>query len=169
MLVRPHDSETQVCRDGSSRPGSESHLRILLIEDHEDTRDALALLLEMEGHEVFAAQDGPEALADGVRFGPDVVITDFDMPRMDGAEVARQVRRFENRIGHVPILVLSALNRPLVERAMEAGADAHIAKPVDFEKLNAMLSRIARGAFVARRNRVPSGGARRGDPGEMSH
>src|SRR5262245_19012087 len=116
-----------------------SGLRILLVEDHDDTREALSLLLELDGHEVVTARDGREALSVGLKLHPDVVITDFDMPNMDGAGLARELRRAESQIGHVPILVVTALNRSLIESAMEAGADAHITKPVDFDVLKQTL------------------------------
>ena len=120
-------------RDGVDRP------RVLLAEDHDDTRDALKLLLEMQGYEVLAAKNGEEALALALEALPDVVITDFDMPRLDGAGLARELRSMSSRFGKLPILVLTALNQTLVERAMAAGADAYIAKPVDFQTLESAL------------------------------
>ena len=85
---RPHVgiSTSSLCRhEGIGRP------RVLLAEDHDDTRDALRMLLEMNGYEVLAARDGEEALRLATEARPDVVITDYDMPRVDGAEVARQL------------------------------------------------------------------------------
>lgn len=112
---------------------------VLIAEDHDDTREALKLLLELQGYEVRAATDGMEALALVSESLPDVVITDYDMPRLDGAGLARELRAMSDHIGHLPILVLTALGQGLVKAAMEAGADAYIAKPVDFHTLETTL------------------------------
>jgi CheY-like chemotaxis protein len=119
-------------------------LRVLVAEDHDDTREALRLLLEMQGYEVVAARDGQEALALAVETKPDVVITDYDMPRMDGAHLARELRSQASRFDQMPILVLTALNQAMAEHAMVAGADAYIPKPVDFMTLQATLSNYVR-------------------------
>jgi CheY-like chemotaxis protein len=116
-----------------------SRLKVLLAEDHEDTRDALKLLLELQGYEVLTASNGEDALALALEASPDVVITDFDMPRMDGAGLARELRSMPLAFGDVPILVLTALSKAMVEQAMAAGADAYIAKPVDFQTLDSAL------------------------------
>jgi CheY-like chemotaxis protein len=130
-------------REGRDTAHSHRPIRILLAEDHDDTRDALSMLLQMEGYEVYAARDGQEALAMALERRPDIVITDFDMPQMDGASLSRALRASSSRIGRIPIVVLTALGWSLAQRAMEAGADLHIAKPVDFHVLEATLARLA--------------------------
>jgi CheY-like chemotaxis protein len=112
---------------------------ILIAEDHDDTREALKLLLELQGYNVRAARDGIEALTLVSEAPPDVVITDYDMPRLDGAGLARELRSRSDELGHLPILVLTALGQGLVKAAMDAGADAYIAKPVDFHTLETTL------------------------------
>lgn len=118
--------------------------KVLLAEDHEDTRDALSMLLELQGYEVLAAKDGEEALRMALQGSPDVVITDYDMPKLDGAGFARQLRALSHPIGSVPILVLTALNQSMVENAMQAGANAYVSKPVDFHTLERTLSTLVR-------------------------
>jgi CheY-like chemotaxis protein len=120
-------------REGVSRP------RVLLAEDHDDTRDALKMLLELQGYEVFAAKDGEEALRLALQAAPDVVITDYDMPRLDGAELARELRSMTSHLGKTPILILTALSQPMIQQALNAGANAYIAKPVDFQTLESAL------------------------------
>jgi CheY-like chemotaxis protein len=127
-----------------SREPWKRRVRVLVAEDHEDTREALKLLLELEGYEVHAAKNGREALATALEIRPDVVITDFDMPEMDGASLSRALRSHSNRIGRVPIVVLTALGWSLIQRAMEAGADMHIPKPVDFHVLGQTLDQVVR-------------------------
>src|SRR4029078_12827979 len=91
------------------RPGDRRRLegiarpKVLIAEDHADTRDALRLLLEMQGYEVFVAQDGEEAIATALEVVPDVIITDFDMPRLDGAGLARRLRAIDGKFDDVPI------------------------------------------------------------------
>jgi CheY-like chemotaxis protein len=142
---------------------SSSHpVRILLAEDHDDTRDALTLLLEMEGYEVDAARDGQEALALALERRPDIVVTDFDMPRLDGAGLSQALRSSSDRLRRVPIVLLTALSFSLAERAMEAGADMHIAKPVDFNVLGATLARLVNNVDVMSGQRLNGD---RGEPG----
>lgn len=124
----------------TSGPLDSRRPRVLVAEDHDDTREALRLLLEMQGYEVVAARDGQEALALAVENRPDVVITDYDMPRMDGASLARELRSQASHFDQLPILLLTALNQTMVEHAMIAGANAYIPKPVDFVTLNATLA-----------------------------
>lgn len=134
----PQNSFRRLAGEAASRP------RILVAEDHDDTRDALRLLLEMQGYEVLAARDGEEALAIALENPPDIVITDFDMPRLDGAGLARQLRSMQQHIGRLPIFVLTALNQSMIQDAMLAGADAYIAKPVDFQALESTLKKHVR-------------------------
>lgn len=134
-----HDTEPG--RNGGEA-GANRPIRILVAEDHDDTRDALKLLLELDGYEVSMARDGQEALGVALDWRPDIVITDFDMPRMDGASLAHALRSMEQRVGPVPIIVLTALGWSLVQRAIEAGADLHIPKPVDFQVLGATITEI---------------------------
>ena len=126
-----------VSRSRSTSPARRPY--ILIVEDHDDTREALKLLLELQGYDVRAARDGVEALTYVNETPPDVVITDYDMPRLDGAGLAREIRARADRLGHLPILVLTALGQGLVKAAMDAGADAYIAKPVDFHTLETTL------------------------------
>ena len=134
-------------------------VRILVAEDHDDTREALTLLLELEGYEVCAARDGQEALTLALERRPDIVITDFDMPRMDGAGLSRALRASSHRLGNIPIVVLTALGWSLVQRAMEAGADMHMAKPVDFNLLGATLAGLVNRIREASSAHTSSGAA----------
>ena len=113
--------------------------RVLLAEDHDATREALKMLLELNGYEVFAARDGEEALRIARQTWPDVVITDFDMPNLDGVGLTRQLRAISSQMRHPAILIITAVSRSMVERALEAGVDAYIAKPIDFKILEATL------------------------------
>jgi PAS domain S-box-containing protein len=103
---------------------------ILLVEDNEDTREALRLLLESLGHSVLEAADGRQGLAIALRHQPDVVLIDLGLPGLDGYEVARALRA--SPIGGTTQLIAvtgygQAEDR---QRSQEAGFDAHLVKPV---------------------------------------
>jgi CheY-like chemotaxis protein len=112
-----------------ARPRLEAR-RILIADDNQDAAESLATLLSLEGHDVRMAGDGIEALAIAKTFRPEVVLLDLGMPRMDGYETARQIRR--RPWGQRAILVAvtgwgQAQDR---QRTADAGFDLHLVKPV---------------------------------------
>ena len=64
---------------------------------------------------------------------PDLIVTDIQMPRMNGIEMIRRIRE-DNGLSRTPIIVMSAYGRRTIDEAMEAGADGFVEKPIDFEK-----------------------------------
>jgi CheY-like chemotaxis protein len=118
----------------------DSALTILLVEDHDDARDAMRTLLELDGHVVQAASDGPQGIEMAGREGFDVALIDIGLPGADGYEVARRIRSLG---GHQPFLVaLTGYGQPEDRKlATEAGFDAHLVKPVDPSDLARVLAR----------------------------
>jgi len=116
-------------------------LSILLIEDHEDAREAMRALLELDGHAVEAAADGPGGIALLRQSHPDVALIDIGLPGLDGYEVARRIRALG---GRQPFLVaLTGYGQPEDrQRAAEAGFDAHLVKPVDPPELTRVLAAV---------------------------
>lgn len=114
---------------------------ILIIEDHDDAREALRALLELEGHRVEAAASGPQGIDLVRRRKPDVALIDIGLPEVDGYEVARRIRALE---GTCPYLIaLTGYGQPDdVKRAHEAGFDAHLLKPVDPDALAGVLEAV---------------------------
>ena len=110
-----------------------SRQRILVIDDNNDAREALVVLLEMAGHELHEAADGLSGLASVSRVQPDVVFADIGLPGIDGFELARRIRA--TRSG--PRLVaLTGYDHPEQRRrGVEAGFDAYLVKPVEVEAL----------------------------------
>ena len=104
--------------------------RILVADDNHDAAEALSLQLQLAGHEVRTAHDGVEALAIADTFEPDIVLLDLGMPKMDGYEVARQVRtRPHGR--RVKLIALTGWGQQQDrDRTSAAGFDAHLVKPV---------------------------------------
>src|SRR5688572_32722649 len=113
---------------------------VLLIEDNDDAREAVAALLELEGCVVETAAEGVSGIELVRTNRPDVALVDIGLPGIDGYEVARRIRALGPP---QPFLVaLTGYGRPEDrQRATEAGFDAHLVKPVDPTDLAALLSR----------------------------
>lgn len=106
--------------------------KILVVEDNADSRDILAKLLRMSGYDVSSASDGESGLSAAVAELPDLIITDINMPGMDGIELLKKIRR-ERSFDGTAVLVVTAFGEDAVREAIEAGADASAAKPFDFD------------------------------------
>jgi CheY-like chemotaxis protein len=125
--------------------GMESRaLRVLVVEDDADTADTLALLLRLNGYEVEVAADGSSALQAVRARGPDVVLLDIGLPKMDGWVVARRIR--EQTSWKKPLLVaVSGYGTQADQRrSQEAGIDLHFVKPVEPPELLRLLKRFER-------------------------
>ena len=109
--------------------------RILVADDNRDAARSLALQLQLAGHDVRTAFDGVEALALADVFEPEVVLLDLGMPKLDGFETAREMRR--RPWGPVATLVaLTGWGQPQDrQRTGDAGFDLHLVKPVSAEHL----------------------------------
>jgi CheY-like chemotaxis protein len=118
-------------------------LSIVVVEDDPDSRDALLTLLKLDGHRVAAAADGPAALELARTKDPDVALIDIGLPGLDGYEVAHRIRR--GAAAGRPILVaLTGRGQPEDERrALDAGFDAYLVKPVDPTELARLIERLA--------------------------
>jgi signal transduction histidine kinase/ActR/RegA family two-component response regulator len=113
---------------------------ILVADDNRDAADSLALVLEMEGHEVYTAHGGQEALDAARDHRPDVAILDIGMPGLSGYEVASAIRR---ETWGAPIYLLAVTGWGQVadkERARGAGFDEHLTKPVDPERIEKLIA-----------------------------
>jgi CheY-like chemotaxis protein len=123
---------------------AEIPLRVLVIEDNADMRDSMLDLLHLWGHVSKGAADGLEGLAQVLLFKPDVALVDLGLPRMDGYEVARQIR-VQDAGRDVLLIALSGYGQPADREASEAaGFDRHIVKPPDLVELESLLDREAR-------------------------
>jgi two-component system response regulator MprA len=118
-------------------------MRVLVVDDERAVRDSLRRALELEGYDVELAADGEEALERLAQNGePDAIVLDILMPKMDGLEVCRRLRREGHRL---PVLMLTA--RDEVENrvaGLDAGADDYVTKPFALEELLARLRALLR-------------------------
>jgi PAS domain S-box-containing protein len=124
--------------------------RVLVIEDNEDSRDMLRQLLENAGHEVHDAGDGPQGVDAALRLEPDVALIDVGLPELDGYEVARRIRSGTRR----DMLLVALTGYGLAEdreRALAAGFDLHLVKPIDFDKLFDVLATRSHSSGPGRR------------------
>jgi len=115
-------------------------LRILVVEDHSETLDALSRLLSHFGHEISVADGAQVALnmIDSKEF--DVVLCDIALPDGNGYDVIAEAKR-KRSVKAVALTGFAATED--IERGREAGFDFHLAKPVDFHELRAVLGQIA--------------------------
>ncbi|HVW29245.1 MAG TPA: CheR family methyltransferase [Polyangiaceae bacterium] len=120
-------------------------LRVLLVEDDDDTREAYSAMLSELGAEVRAAPSAAAGLDELQRFRPQVIVSDIAMPGEDGFSFIQKVRRLDpDRGGRVPAAALTALaSDEDRQRAMRAGFQLHVAKPVDAARLAAVVSMLA--------------------------
>ncbi len=117
-------------------------LRILVAEDHLDSRDALRALLEAFGFTVLVAGNGKEAVEAATRAAPDLILMDMMMPVMDGFEATRQLRRLRQTAA-TPIIAVTAMEGAQ-ELALGAGADDYVRKPIDVRLLLAKVTEVLR-------------------------
>jgi two-component system response regulator HydG len=118
---------------------AEARASILIADDDEGNRTALASLLRQEGYSVDTAVDGHEALRKLQSSAPDVLLTDFRMPGMDGVEVIERGR--ENDPGLIAILMTAFADITPAIRAMQIGAEDYLVKPLQMEELTVILDR----------------------------
>lgn len=118
-----------------------SALRVLVVDDHQDTTDSLAMLLRCWGHEVFVAREGESALRRAMAVHPHLMLVDLAMPGMDGVQLARRLRIHPD-FSKTPLIAVTGLSDPIHRRqAAEAGFDDFIVKPYSAGQLLEVLAR----------------------------
>jgi CheY-like chemotaxis protein len=119
--------------------------KALIVEDNDDNRYLLALLLELAGFEVVAASTGQSGIESARAAVPDIILLDIQMPEMDGYETAANLKN-DPDLSSVPIVGVSSFAMPGDrDRAMRAGFAAYIEKPVDPDTFGQTIARLAPG------------------------
>jgi CheY-like chemotaxis protein len=127
----------------------ERELRILLVEDNPDGREALGTLLELLNHQVETAADGVEGIEKALAWPPEVAVIDIGLPRQDGYQVARRLRAVYGR--DIFLIAHTGYGNPEDRRlAFQAGFDVHLVKPLELSDLVYWLS-VAAARFKGRR------------------
>lgn len=121
----------------SSPPGK---LRVLVVDDNHDSADTLSMMLRIVGHETHTAYDGEQAVAKAADVGPDVILMDIGMPRLNGYEAAKRIRAQSGGKELLLVALTGWGQDEDQERTREAGFDAHLLKPVDHGTLKQLLA-----------------------------
>ena len=125
-------------------PSSPSGHRLLVVDDNQDAADSLAMLLELQGHEVRVAHSGPAALEITKGYAPDVVFLDIGMPGMDGYDVARRLRQ-QPGLENVVLAALTGWGQQEDRRrTADAGFDHHLVKPPEPKAVEGVLAQLKR-------------------------
>ncbi|HET7160345.1 MAG TPA: response regulator, partial [Burkholderiales bacterium] len=146
-LLRAEEFELNVTPTKETAPVVEKEsavaLRILVVDDNEDSASSMTLLLELQGHELRSAHSGESALALAQQYQPDVVLLDIGMPGMNGYEVAKRLRAQQMFDDTVLIAVTGYGRASDVKQTQAAGFNHHLVKPIDYERLTTHLNACA--------------------------
>jgi two-component system cell cycle response regulator DivK len=141
MVGNHNPAPTSIDRFTSLAGASTAPVRILVVDDHDDTRLMLRTLLEMQNFVVLEAIDGEAALEVAVSHRPDLILMDLTLPKVDGLMATRLIRGHE-AIGTVPIVFLSGRAEPSRRQAaIEAGCNDYLVKPVDVDDMLVVMAR----------------------------
>jgi two-component system, cell cycle response regulator DivK len=117
-------------------------LTVMVVEDFEDNRFMMRRLLEMSGYRVLEAINGEEAVEIAERERPSLILMDLSLPLLDGLAATRRIRQVKE-LRSVPIVAVSAHDTADFHAdALAAGCNDYVTKPIDFDQLEALLSRL---------------------------
>ncbi|WNG35610.1 response regulator [Archangium violaceum] len=116
--------------------------RVLIVDDNKDAADILAESMELLGCEARVAYDGPRALQIAEAFQPELALLDISLPFMDGYELARLLRQQQPTPRLRLVAVTGFGQESDRKQSGEAGFDAHLVKPLDFDELEVLLKRL---------------------------
>jgi two-component system, cell cycle response regulator DivK len=120
----------------------ETHPTVLVVEDYDDARDLISMWLTTSGYRVIEARDGAEAVEVARRGCPDLVIMDMSLPTLDGLTATATIRQIEE-LCDVPVIACSAHDvQDWADKALAAGCNEFVSKPVDFTALKNALKRL---------------------------
>jgi CheY-like chemotaxis protein len=122
--------------------GATSRHRLLVVDDNKDAAESMSMLLEMWGHEVAFAYDGPSALETAEQWQPQAVFLDIGLPGMDGYEVAARLRELPQAKDAVLIAITGYGQEDDRLRSRRAGIDHHLVKPVAPDALRNLIDSL---------------------------
>lgn len=116
--------------------------RLLVVDDNKDAAESMSMLLEMWGHEVAFAYDGPSAIETAEQWQPEAVFLDIGLPGMDGYEVAERLRELPQARDAVLIAITGYGQEDDRLRSQRAGIDHHLVKPVAPDALRSLIDSL---------------------------
>lgn len=112
--------------------------KVLIAEDYADVRKMMEIMVRHRGYEVIVAEDGYDAIEKTKQFHPDIILMDLAMPIMDGITATQIIRKMEG-FRKVPIIALTAYGSDYYRKAINAGCDDVINKPLEFKGIAPLL------------------------------
>jgi two-component system CheB/CheR fusion protein len=125
-----------------ARPGPRIRRRILVVDDNRDQSRSLGMLLEVLGHEVALAFDGPSAVQTAIDFRPEIALLDIGIPGLSGYEVARRIRKTPGLEKTVLVAQTGWGQEQDRRNSAEAGFHHHLVKPVDIETVRQIIDSV---------------------------
>jgi two-component system cell cycle response regulator DivK len=117
-------------------------LTILIVEDYEDTSLAMRLALEDQGYRILEAADGEKAVEVAARERPDIILMDLNLPVLDGLAATERIRANPQLRQTIIVAVTAYQDQDYRSRALSAGCNAFVTKPVDFKWLSGLLTSL---------------------------
>jgi CheY-like chemotaxis protein len=116
--------------------------KVLIVEDNPMNMRLIEMILKSDNYLLLKARDGEEALAIAAIDHPDLVLMDIRLPKLSGLEVAKRLRK-NGKLGHIPIIALTAhAMKGDEEKAIEAGCDGYVSKPIDTRQLPRLVAKM---------------------------
>ncbi len=133
-----------VAEDAPDVRRTASAKRILVVDDRPDARDAMKMFLKLSGHSVEVAEDGLRAVEIALQTHPEVAFVDIGLPKLSGYEVAKQIRQGP-RGDRIVLIAVSGYGQAEDKRkALDAGFDAHLTKPINPDAISEILNELDR-------------------------
>ena len=115
---------------------------ILVVEDYEDTSLAMRLALEDLGYRILEASDGEQAVRVAIEERPDIILMDLSLPVLDGLDATRRIRQHPETADTVIVAVTAHIEPDYRTKALAAGCNAYVTKPIDFDWLNDLIGNL---------------------------
>ena len=122
-----------------------SKAKVLYIEDNIDNMTLVQRVLEIEGFEVIPAETGKDGVSKAIKTLPDIIITDINLPDIDGYEVTDMLKN-DKKTAHIPVIAMTAnVMKKDREHVFKAGCDGYISKPIDVDELPGQIETFLKG------------------------
>lgn len=118
--------------------------RILIVEDEPGLQELIVEEVEDMGHQVVVASNGEEALHMAKTHNPQIILSDINMPKMNGYQLRCELKKSDSRLGKLPFIFVSAYSdQSDIADGLIVGADHYVTKPVDFDLLRGLIAELA--------------------------